>query len=218
MIHYVYEITNNINGKIYVGVHSAKDIDDGYMGSGKHLKRAIRKYGIDNFAKRIIEFYSSIDECYSAERDIVNAEFVARSDTYNLKIGGEGGWDHVTKSDSFSKHCSDAARSGNTIRWKNEDWSNTQRAKISERLVEEHAAGKRDLTNFIHSFAGKKHTEETKNIIGAKAAKRQKGSGNSNFGKKWMYSLALKTSKPVKNEDIDKHIAEGWIVGRKIKF
>ena len=40
MIHYVYEITNNINGKIYVGVHSTKDVNDGYMGSGKHLKQA----------------------------------------------------------------------------------------------------------------------------------------------------------------------------------
>lgn len=218
MIHYVYEITNNINGKIYVGVHSTKDVNDGYMGSGKHLKQAIIKYGIDNFTKRIIEFYPNADECYAAERDIVNAEFVMRSDTYNLKIGGEGGWDHITKSSSFSEQCSNAAIAGNTIRWKNEDWSRAQRAKISKRLVEEHSSGKRDLTNFTQSFAGKKHTEETKNKIGAKVSKHQTGSGNSNFGKKWMHSLALKMSKPVKAEDIDKYIADGWIIGRKIKF
>lgn len=38
---YLYQITNLINGKIYVGVHKTKSLDDGYMGSGKVIQRTV---------------------------------------------------------------------------------------------------------------------------------------------------------------------------------
>lgn len=51
MFYYLYEIRNNINGKIYVGVHKTKDINDGYMGSGKHLKYAQKNMVLKTFLK-----------------------------------------------------------------------------------------------------------------------------------------------------------------------
>ena len=52
MFYTIYQITNTINDKIYVGKHMTLDLHDGYMGSGTLIKRAIEKYGIDFFKKR----------------------------------------------------------------------------------------------------------------------------------------------------------------------
>ena len=49
----IYQTTNLLNGKIYVG-QDAKD-NPNYYGSGIILERSIKKYGISNFKKDIIE-------------------------------------------------------------------------------------------------------------------------------------------------------------------
>lgn len=54
-MHYlIYKITNLVNGKIYIGKHKTENIDDGYMGSGKLIKRAIKKYRSRKFPERYL--------------------------------------------------------------------------------------------------------------------------------------------------------------------
>lgn len=50
----IYKTTNLVNGKIYIG-QSINDDDHNYIGSGTYIKKAIKKYGKDNFKKEIIE-------------------------------------------------------------------------------------------------------------------------------------------------------------------
>ena len=98
MFYYMYKITNLINTKIYIGVHSTTNLDDGYMGSGRGIKAAIKKYGKNNFSKEIIEFFNSYEEMIAKEKEVVNESFISTSNTYNACIGGQGGqWKGFTK-------------------------------------------------------------------------------------------------------------------------
>jgi uncharacterized protein YktA (UPF0223 family) len=96
--HYFYKITNNLNGHYYYGVHNTKDLEDGYMGSGKRLQYAIRKYGVENFTREILKYFDSKEEAYQYESEIVTESLVEDPNCYNLVEGGRG---------SFSKECNE---------------------------------------------------------------------------------------------------------------
>lgn len=89
--HFVYIITNKINHKFYIGKHSTDDLDDGYMGSGTAINKAIQKYGIENFSKRILCFCDSAEDAYKVEEFLVTNNLIKREDCYNMKTGGDGG-------------------------------------------------------------------------------------------------------------------------------
>ena len=97
-MHYIlYQITNKLNSKIYVGVHKTKDLDDGYMGSGKVIRSAIQKHGIENFEKKILQEFDNPEDMFAAEAALVTEQFLAREDVYNLRRGGSGGFDYITR-------------------------------------------------------------------------------------------------------------------------
>lgn len=89
--HFVYRITNQLNNKIYIGVHSTDDVEDGYMGSGSLLRREMKEYGVSNFSLEIIHNCKSRAEALKKESALVDYEFISREDTYNLILGGGRG-------------------------------------------------------------------------------------------------------------------------------
>jgi hypothetical protein len=91
MFYTIYQITNIVNGKIYIGMHQTKNLDDGYMGSGIMLRNAYKKYGIENFNKEILFTFNSRKEMIQKEKELVTEEFCNSLDTYNMCIGGHGG-------------------------------------------------------------------------------------------------------------------------------
>jgi len=88
-VYIVYKIVNLVNRKYYIGVHNGKNPN--YMGSGKLIKAAIKKHGIENFEKRIIYSTPYKELAYKLERSIVTESFIKENTNYNLKEGGIGG-------------------------------------------------------------------------------------------------------------------------------
>jgi len=108
---YVYQTTNIVNGKTYVGYHCTNNLNDGYIGCGcrsdayakasikKGLKsaflRSVAKYGYKNFKKEILSFYDTVEECLEEEAFIVNEVWVNSNLNYNVKIGGINDGNHL---------------------------------------------------------------------------------------------------------------------------
>lgn len=93
MYGYIYETTCIPTGKKYIGLHktSKTTIDESYLGSGKAILRAIRKYGKENFTCRILEWCETREELNKAEvKWITYYDAYNSRDYYNLTRGGEG--------------------------------------------------------------------------------------------------------------------------------
>lgn len=92
MYGYIYITTNILNNRKYIGKHKSIVFDPNYHGSGKAIKNAINKYGVENFVTEILECCETLKELnekeiyYISLNDAVNSK-----EFYNLKDGGEGG-------------------------------------------------------------------------------------------------------------------------------
>jgi len=86
----IYKVTNLINKKIYIG-KIKKDYPE-YFGSGILIKHSIKKYGIENFKKEIIDTAFSIEELNEKEKYWI--QYLNSTDLtigYNIGKGGNGG-------------------------------------------------------------------------------------------------------------------------------
>jgi len=85
----VYKTTNKVNGKYYIGVHK-KGIErrGKYLGSGKVLKSALKKYGRDAFSRETLFAFDNEVCAYEKEANIVNEELLKDTMCYNLVLGG----------------------------------------------------------------------------------------------------------------------------------
>lgn len=90
MYGYIYKTTNLVNGKFYIGQHKSSSFDEKYYGSGMNLKRAIGKYGKENFIVEILQICESNEELNEAE-----IWWIAKLDAikvgYNIDVGGQKG-------------------------------------------------------------------------------------------------------------------------------
>jgi len=212
--HFIYKTTNLLSGKYYIGMHSTDNLDDGYMGSGRRLRYSINKYGKENHKVEILEFVNSRKELIKREVEIVNLNEIAKDKCLNMSVGGDGGYKHEPGSESsqnFSK-----AGNAEFIRKLRED--SDFRERISKQTTEHNIRLHKEgvLTKPNYDWNGKKHTEESKLKISKSKKGKYCGEENSVYGRKWMYKEGVK-SKMVKKEEIDIHLKNGWLFGKKNK-
>jgi hypothetical protein len=86
--YFVYLTTNLINGKQYVGDHSTHNLNDNYLGSGKIIKDAIKKYGIQNFKKEILEQFNTKQEAFNSQEKYIIQYDTLVPNGYNLSPKG----------------------------------------------------------------------------------------------------------------------------------
>lgn len=89
---YIYLTTNTINHKKYVGKHKHTCFDTEYFGSGTQFLLAVKKYGIENFTCKPIDWAYTEDELNQKEFDWIEFLGCVKSDMYyNISNGGKGG-------------------------------------------------------------------------------------------------------------------------------
>lgn len=146
MYGFIYITTNNINGKRYIGM-CKNTHEKNYLGSGKVLKDAIKKYGKENFTREILQECQSFEELSRAEKYwIEKFNAVTSCEFYNLTSGGFGG-----NSDYLKEY------------WNN--FSEEER-KLCRNWC------KRDMNGQNNPMFNRTHSEETKKKIGAKSVNR----------------------------------------------
>lgn len=201
--HYIYKITRTDgSGKYYIGMHSTDDLDDGYFGSGSLLSKSIKKHGRDKHVKEILEHVPSREALKLREKELVNEELLGDKKCMNLKLGGEGGWDHV-------RNQSAAGKLGARALWRDPEFVKRNSVRQSTRFKSLHASGLIEYS----TFAGKRHSLETKQKIGATNSMKQRGEKNSQHGTCWICGDAGPMK--IKKSDRDAYLAMGYHLGRK---
>jgi group I intron endonuclease len=182
MNYYVYETTNLINGKKYIGKRSCKcNIEkDKYIGSGTVLKAAIKKYGKENFKKEILQICENEEMAYEWEKVYIEQVKAYKNNKYyNISTGGDG----FSSEDIKRLWENDTHRTNMSLKMKGRVFTEEHKMKLSmahkgKKLSEEHkmklsmAFKNNPNRNKCHTEEakrkmseikkGKKHTEETK--------------------------------------------------------
>ena len=201
MTHYlIYKITNNLNGKIYIGKHKTEDLNDGYMGSGTAIRKAIQKHGIENFSKEILFDVYGEDLMNFLEEVIVDENFVNRKDTYNIALGGQGGV--LEQSEETKRKISESIMGHAVSEETRRKLSKAHKGKSYGPISEDH---KRKL---LEANIGRHHSEETRKKISdkhkgsrhtdewkEKMSERNSGENNPFYGKGHSQDTKTKMSK-----------------------
>lgn len=227
MYYTIYQITNLINKKTYVGKHQTSNLDDGYMGSGKLICLAIKKYGIENFLKEILFVFETEQEMNHKEEELVTASFCLREDTYNLALGGHGGFEYINRHKLYGFSNPELARKGRKLAndKMKEQWGDDWFAILQKKATNGRIALHEEKWGIDSTYTNRMKESSMIGIAAmntdeAMAKKKEKfvrnchaqGSKNSQYGTMWITNGT--DNKKIKTED---PIPTHWGRGRTTK-
>jgi hypothetical protein len=189
-------------------MHQTKNINDGYMGSGKLIKRAIEKYGVENFIKEILHIFDNELDMRNKEKELV----VLSENSYNILEGGKGGFGFIN---SKGLNGTPEGRKLGGIKSSNKETNafyNLSADSIKKRVavrkqkygVQEYTKAARINCNNENAMIKRKQTYDSIN--------HQRGENNSQYGSCWITNG--QENKKIKKEELDKFIELGYYKGR----
>lgn len=162
----IYKTTNLINNKIYIG--KEEKYRKGYLGSGKLIKNAILKYGVENFKKEIIDTAKNRKELREKEKYWISFYKSNNRDIgYNISIGGDGG--QLIDNEKLSENAKKL--------WSNPEYrkkqSQSRRGRINWNCGKKGIYTKESRKKMSQAKIGKKLTNEHKDSIRKSNYKRK---------------------------------------------
>lgn len=204
-IHYIYKTTCTVTSRYYIGMHSTDNLNDGYMGSGKRLRRSLRKYGKPNHVKEILEFCETRELLIEAEIKVITLEMITDNNCMNLMGGGKGGYISEEHYEKIKKLASDYQKE----KWKNESYVQNFVSAATKALKKRHDDGKQSIPN----WTGKNHSEETKRLMSSNKKGQGIGEANSQYGTCWITKDGI--NKKIKKDNLTEYLNDSWEKGRK---
>ena len=178
LFHFIYKTTNLKNGKFYIGTHSTNNIEDGYLGSGKHLRNSVYYHGKENFKREVMEFLPDRKSLKEREKEIVNVDLLKEEKCLNIKEGGDGGGGFYSEEQRKNFHSA----GGKAVRI-------LLHKRHNEKMKNDPVYREKTLKNMRGKtpwFKNHKHSDETKRSIGKINSIKQKGEYNSQYGSCWI--------------------------------
>jgi len=221
MYGYIYETTNLVNGKKYIGQKKSNKFTN-YLGSGKIICQAIKKYGKENFEVKLIE--ECISQEHLNEKEIYWIDFynaVENKKYYNISFGGSSPMKYRKHTEEHKQKISEGLKKSNHPLHGSHHSEETKKKMSNSWNYEKHFNDEirkkrsNSLSGEKNPFYGKCHSEETK-----KKMSKKKNISEETKLKRLEY---LKNRKLINNgllnkyimkEEIDIYLNNGWFIGR----
>jgi len=162
----VYITTNLINGKKYIGSHIIKKDNDNYLGSGVNLKKALNKYGKNNFNREILGYTNNpkdmkeLEEYYLDYYNCVTSNIFYNATKYSSGITYNTWGDKIRETNKGNKYNLGRPMSEFTkLQLKNSVQGKSNMSEKGRSIVK--------LKNLGNKYAlGNKFSQESKNNLG----------------------------------------------------
>ena len=229
MYGYIYETTNIINGRKYIGRHKSNKFDPSYKGSGKILREAFCKYGKENFVTKIIDWCDTEDSLNDREIYwIAQCNAVNDPNYYNIARGGYGrAGVHFNQSEYQKQRASDTHKNKRISQTQIDRFKATIQSRTPEERVALHKKCSEAHLGKPNSNKGKKLSDSTRKRM----SESHKGKHPNNYGAHLSEEQLEKhrnktrgrihitngdTNKFVRSDELDYYFSLGFHRGRTI--
>ena len=203
MYGYIYITVNLINGKKYIGQHKGT-FDSNYLGSGKLIRRAIKKYGKDNFVVSILEYAPTKEKLNELEIDYIDKLKKNGVENYNLAKGGNcigSIYDYMTP-EQIEKHKEKISK---TPKNRKIEYNEEELEKRRKRAIE------RNKSLFMKKICVKRNKDRVWRKETLEKMSRKMTNNKINSGKKYINKDGIR--KMVLKEELNYYLENGWNLG-----